>query len=242
VLTRALVFAAGLGTRMRPLTLHTPKALVPVAGKPLLAYALEHFEAAQCSRIVVNSHHLAEQVAAYLKQRPSRAELVRSHEEQLLETGGAVLKALPLLGEAPFFTANSDAIWLDREISALARMRSSYDPERMDALLLLQPLSRVINGAGSADFGLNELGELTRDGDRPYVYTGISVLHPRLLTDRAIRRFSLVDAWFAARRPDGSLARVFGLVHDGDWMPVGTPQELASAEAFLAGRARPPSA
>ncbi len=231
-----MLFAAGLGTRMRPLTEHTPKALIALRGKPLLDYALERFEAAGCERVVVNTHHLAAQVEAHLAAHLSRLEILCSREEVLLETGGGLVKALPLLGAEPFFTANLDTLWFDGPVPALARLRQAFDAQAMDSLLLLQPLERTVGYAGKGDFGLSASGELTRGRERPYVATGLSVLHPRTLAGRAAEPFSLRDVWFAPQRADGSLARIFGLVHDGDWLHVGTPGELAAAERFLAGR------
>jgi N-acetyl-alpha-D-muramate 1-phosphate uridylyltransferase len=236
LLERAILFSAGLGTRMRPLTEHTPKALIELAHKPLLDYALDRFEAAGCTRIVVNTHHLAEQIAAHLARRRSRSEIIRSHEPVLLETGGGAVQALPWLGsEQAFFCANMDTLWFDGPgASAVERMRQAYDPSRMDALLLLQPLSRTVGYGGRGDFGMNQAGELTREGERPYVATGLYALHPRTLAGRRAEPFSMRDVWFAPQRPDGSLARIHGLVHDGDWLHVGTPAELAAAEAFVA--------
>ncbi len=231
-----MLFAAGLGTRMRPLTERTPKALIPLCGKALLDYALERFEAAGCERVVVNTHHLAEQIEAHLAARPTRLEVLCSREDELLETGGGLVKALPWLGSEPFFTANLDTLWFDGPVPALARLREAFDPGAMDALFLLQPLERTVGYAGRGDFGLNAAGELTRAGARPYVATGLTALHPRTLAGRAAEPFSLRDIWFAPARPDGSLARMFGVVHDGDWLHVGTPAELAAAEHFLAQR------
>jgi N-acetyl-alpha-D-muramate 1-phosphate uridylyltransferase len=238
VLNHAILFSAGLGTRMRPLTEHTPKALIRLAGKPLLDYALERFEAAGCTRIVVNTHHLAQQIADHLAARTARAEIVRSHEPVLLETGGGVVQALPWLGtDQAFFCANMDTLWFDgpRE-SAIDRLRARWDPARMDALLLLQPLAHTVGYGGRGDFGLNDAGELTRSDERPYVATGLYVLHPRALVGRPAEPFSMREIWFAPQRPDGSLARIHGLLHDGDWLHVGTPSELEAAEAFLARR------
>lgn len=236
MIERAILFAAGLGTRMRPLTDHKPKALIEVGGKPLLAHALEHFEAAACTRVVVNTHHHANQVADFLAARASPCELVRSHEELLLETGGAVVQARAWLGEAPFFAANTDVLLADRGTPALTRLRHAFDPLAMDALLLLQPRERLRDPRGNADFGINSRGELMRAEQRPYAYTGFQVLHPRLFAQRALAPFSLRDVWFAGRREDGSLARIYGLVHEGDFLPVGTPDELREAERWYASR------
>lgn len=238
MIKHAILFSAGLGTRMRPLTEHTPKALIQLAGKALLDYALERFEAAGCTRIVVNTHHLAEQIAEHLSRRPARAEIIRSHEPVLLETGGGAVQALQWLGrDQAFFCANMDTLWFDGpQESALDRLRAHWDPARMDVLLLLQPLARTVGYAGRGDFGLNADGELTREGERPFVATGLYVLHPRTLAGRNPEPFSMREIWFAPQRVDGSLARVHGLIHDGDWVHVGTPGELAAAEAFMARR------
>lgn len=231
-----MLFAAGLGTRMRPLTEHTPKALIQLADKALIDYALERFEAAGVERVVINTHHLAPQIARHLAQRASRVEILQSHEPVLLETGGGLVKALPLLGTEPLFTANLDTLWLDGDTPALERLRRAYDPTQMDALLLLQPRARTVGYGGGGDFGLNAAGELTRVGERPYVFTGLEVLHPRLLAGCVVEPFSLLKVWFAAQRPDGSLRRIHGMVHDGDWLHVGTPAELAEAQRHMASR------
>lgn len=235
-LQRAMLFAAGLGTRMRPLTEHTPKALIRLRGRTLLDHALDRFEAAGVRRVVINTHHLAAQIDAHLAARQSSMEIVRSHEPLLLETLGGVLAAHSLLGDEPFYTANMDTLWIDGETSALDRLRAAYDATRMDALLLLQPRERTVGFAGPGDFALTPAGELSRSGERAFVYAGVQVLHPRVLAPFAPGPRSLRDVWFAGQRADGTLARMHGLVHDGDWLHVGTPGELAAAEAFLAAR------
>ncbi|MET0340847.1 MAG: nucleotidyltransferase family protein [Polyangiales bacterium] len=231
----AILLSAGLGTRMQPLTATTPKAMLPLGGLPLLEHGLRAFEAAGCTRIVVNTHHHAAQVHAYLASRPARAEVVISHEPVLLESGGGLMQALPLLGDAPFLAANADTVWLDdAEAPAIARLCEAYDPARMDALLLLEPRARATDYAGPGDFGLNDAGELVRGGDRAYVFRGLQVLHPRALAGRTATPFSLREVWRAAERPDRSIARHFGLVHaHGRWLHVGTPDELRAAEATL---------
>ncbi|MDB4991637.1 MAG: mannose-phosphate guanylyltransferase [Myxococcaceae bacterium] len=235
-LKNAMLFAAGLGTRMRPLTEHTPKALIEVAGKTILDYALAHFEAAGCERIVVNTHHLAPQLAEHLARHRGPAEIVRIHEDVLLETGGAVVNALSLLGDEAFYCMNVDMIWRDDGLPALERLQRAYDPSTMDALLLLQPMTRTVSYGGKGDFGLNEHGELTRSADRPYAYASLQAIHPRLFRGRRVEPFSLRDLWFAGQRADGSLARMHGLVHEGDWLHIGTPAELAAADQFLRAR------
>jgi len=236
MLTHAMLFAAGLGTRMRPLTDQTPKALIELDGKPLLEHALARFEAFGVARVVVNTHHLAEPIAAYLARRRSRMEVVRSHEDVLLETGGGVMKARALLGDAPFFCANMDTLWLDGPTPALDRLRDAYDPARMDTLLLLQPRERTVGFAAPGDFGLTNAGVLTRGEARPYVAAGLYVVHPRALAAREVERFSMAEVWLATQQADGSLPGRYGLVHDDDWLHVGTPAELAAASAFLAAR------
>jgi MurNAc alpha-1-phosphate uridylyltransferase len=235
-LRTAMVFAAGLGTRMRPLSERVPKPLLRVADKPLLDYALEHFERAGCTRIVVNSHYLGEQVEQHVGARRSPAQLITSPEDPVLETGGGIVKALPLLGDGPFFSANSDVLWFDREEPALARLRRAFDESRMDALLLLHPVERAVGYRGPGNFDLTPEGWLVRSPAPRYVFTGVQVLHPRLFIGRRAEPFSLRELYQAAEGPDGVLRRMAGLVHDGDWVHVGTPEELREAEAFVAQR------
>ena len=235
----AMLFAAGLGTRMRPLTLSTPKPLVHVGGRPLLDYAIQRFAAFGVSRIVINTHHLAEQVEAHVRAYPCSAELCLSREDPVLETGGGIVQALSLLGDAPFFSANSDTIWVDGLEPALSRLARAYDPERMDALLLLHPRDKAIGYSGPGNFALTEQGQLIRSADSPHVFTGLQVLHPRLFTGRRAEPFSLRDLYAAAEGARGILSRMFGLLHDGDWVHVGTLEELAQAEAYFARTSRP---
>ncbi len=229
-----MLFAAGLGTRMRELTRERPKPLVPLLGKPLLEYALAPFECAGCRRVVVNTHYLGEQVAAYLAQRQGRVEVCLSPEPVLLETGGGVVQALPLLGDAPFVSANSDAFLLDGATPALERLARAFDAARLDAILLLHPLERAIGYNGPGNFDLTEEGLLLRSERPHYVFTGVQILHPRLFAGRKAEPFSLREVYRAAEGEDRVLRRIGGLVHEGEWIHVGTPEELAHAEAFLA--------
>jgi MurNAc alpha-1-phosphate uridylyltransferase len=239
-----MLFAAGLGTRMQPLTAAVPKPLVEIGGRALLDYNLAHFIDFGCERIVINTHYLADQIAAHVARLGAEAktEFRISHEIELLETGGGIVKALPLLGSDPFFSANSDSFWIDGPTPALARMSNSFDAARMDALLLLVPRARAFGYQGAGDFDLHaDTGELTRHGTRPYVFTGLHVFHPQLFAGRAATPFSLRELYRSAEGRDGRLARFYGLVHDADWVHVGTPEELAAAERYLVSLAREPA-
>lgn len=240
----AMLLAAGLGTRLRPLTEHTPKPLIRVGGQALIDHTLARFEAYGCERIVVNTHHHAEQVAAHLAARPRRGEICVSHEPSLLESGGGIVHALPWLGETAFFSANADAFWIDGAVPALERVAAAFDPERMDALLLLVDPAQAVGYSAAGDFDLAGDGQLSRAGRR-LIFTGLQLLHPRLFAaERAeqtrrgeARAFSLRELYARAEGPDGRLSRMFGLVHDADWVHVGAPAELAAAERYLAERA-----
>ena len=190
---------------------------------------------------MVNTHYLAPQIDAHLgrvrAESAAAAEALRvCHEPVLLETGGGIVNALPLLGEAPFFSANSDAFWVDGATPALARMSAALDPERMDALLMLVPQAQAVGYAGRGDFELDAAGVLSRSPSARYVFTGLQILHPRLFAGRAPGPFSLRELYTAALQPDGSLRGMFGLLHDGAWVHVGSAAELVAANAYLAKR------
>jgi MurNAc alpha-1-phosphate uridylyltransferase len=232
-----MLFAAGLGTRLRPLTDETPKALVKLRDRPLIDYSLERLVQAGSERIVVNTHHHAPKLETYLRAHPAGDAIVISHEPQLLETGGGIVQALPLLGPEPFLSVNSDAFCIDGEQPALTRLAQAFDETRMDALLLLVPLAASVGYSGGADFELTAQQTLLRSATPRYVFSGYQVLHPRLFAGRSATPFSLREIYRAAERPDGSLARMQGLVHDAAWVHVGTPDELLAAEQYLADHA-----
>jgi N-acetyl-alpha-D-muramate 1-phosphate uridylyltransferase len=227
---RAMVLAAGLGARMKPLTDRIPKPLVKVGGKALIDYVLERLAAMRVERIVVNVHHLAETLERHLA---GRRDIVISDERgQLLETGGGVVKALPLLGGEPFFLVNSDTIWIDGAKSNLARLAGAFDPARMDALLLLAPAATSVGYSGRGDYAMTSQGRLERRGERdavPFVYAGAAILSPRLFVDAPPAPFSLTRLFDRAE----ASGRLHGLVLDGVWMHVGTPDAIAEAEAAL---------
>ncbi len=232
----AMIMAAGLGTRMRPLTLDKPKPLVEVAGKALLDHILDKVRQAQIGRIVVNVHYLPDQIEQHLAQHARDLDVAISDERELLmETGGGLVKAQPLLDAEPFYCLNSDAIWTEAgEVSALARLAKAWDGERMDALLLVVPRERAFQHSGKGDFFLDGDGRLSRRADHdsaPWVYTGNQLISHRLLRDAPAGPFSTNLLW---DRAIGE-GRLFGLVHHGDWFDIGSPQAIAPTEAALAG-------
>ena len=230
-ITTGMVLSAGLGLRMRPITDTIPKPLVMVAGRCLLDRALDHYAAAGLARAVVNTHHLADQIAAHVAGR-TRPQIALSHEPELLETGGGVLNALPLLGEAPFFVANSDAMWLDGPVPALTRLTRAWNGAVMDALLLVSVIPGTLGYEGRGDFYMDGVGRLKRRLERgiaPFLFTGVQILHPRLFASESPGKWSLNRVYDKALTAE----RLYGLRHDGAWYHVGTPAGLAAVEARL---------
>jgi MurNAc alpha-1-phosphate uridylyltransferase len=231
MITAGMVLSAGLGLRMRPITEAIPKPLVMVAGRCLLDRVLDHYAAAGLARAVVNTHHLADQIKARVAGR-KRPEIALSHEPELLETGGGVLNALPLLGDAPFFVANSDAMWLNGPVPALARLARAWNGAVMDALLLVAVIPGTLGYEGRGDFYMDGVGRLKRRLERgiaPFLFTGVQILHPRLFAGEAPGKFSLNRVYDKALAAE----RLYGLRHDGAWYHVGTPAGLAAVEARL---------
>ena len=228
---RAMILAAGLGERMRPLTDERPKPLIEVRGRALIDAILERLEAAGVAEAVINLHYLGHKIEAHLKDRTS-PRIVFSHESERLETGGGVRKALPLLGEAPFFVINGDVCWLDGCTPALRRLADAWDEARMDALLLLHPTAFAVGYEGRGDFMLGPDGRLRRRGERevaPFVFAGLQILHPGLFEGAPEGSFSLNSLYDKAAARE----RLWGLRHDGEWFHTGTPEQLAEVEAAL---------
>jgi MurNAc alpha-1-phosphate uridylyltransferase len=220
-----MLFAAGFGTRMGNLTRDQPKPLVPVAGKPLLDHALNLRNADIVSHTVVNLHYLGDQIARHLKGQDIALSWER---EQILETGGGLRAALPLLGPGPVMTLNTDAVWTGA--NPLAELAAAWDAAQMDALLLLAPAHRALGHKGSGDFLMDAAGRLTRAKGAPgLVYLGAQILRTEKLAGVAAEAFSLNLLW------DQMIAegRAFGLVHDGGWCDVGQPESIPMAEALL---------
>ena len=231
----AMVMAAGLGKRMRPLTATRPKPLVEVAGKPLIDHVFDRLRAAGVKRAVVNVHYLADALEAHLQRIAGGIEIVVSDERaRLMETGGALVQALPLIGDAPFLCINSDNLWVDGPVDGLKLLASRWDPAVMDALLLMVPLARANNHPGHGDFHLAADGRISgrrRPGRvAPFVWTGVQILHPRLIADAPAGPFSTNLFWDRAIE----VGRAYGQVHQGLWFDVGAPASVGKTEAMLA--------
>lgn len=231
--SNAMVLAAGLGLRMRPLTLDRPKPLIPVLGRTMLDHALDRLETSGVKTAVVNNHYLGGMIEDHLKDRSAPA-IVHSAEAIQLETGGGVKKALPLLGDAPIYTVNADIFWLDGPTPALQRLANHWDPETMDALLLLMATTKSVGYDGPGDFHMDPLGALTRRGEQqlaPFVYAGVQIVKPALFAaDTPDGPFSTNLIWDRAQ----AAGRLYGLAHDGLWFHIGTPEGLKEAEELLA--------
>lgn len=226
-----MVLAAGLSSRMRPLTNGTPKPLVQLAGRALIDHVLDGLAAADIGQVIVNVHYFAEQIERHLQDRAQPRILISDERDRLLDTGGAVKRALPLLGAAAFIVHNSDAVWLDGAESNLECMLAAWDGGRMDALLMLAGVDGSIGYQGRGDFALDGDGRLSRRKEDPvsYVFTGISIAHPRLFDDSPDGAFSLNRLWDDAI----GKGRLYGVVNGGIWMHIGTPQALLEAEKRL---------
>ncbi|MBX3561831.1 MAG: nucleotidyltransferase family protein [Sphingomonas sp.] len=230
----AMVLAAGLGKRMRPLTATRPKPLVEVAGRALIDHALDRLRAAGVAKAVVNVHYLPGAIEAHLKNRVKDIEIAISDErKKLLETGGGLVKALPLIDADPFLVVNSDNLWVDGPVDALKLLASAWDDAKMDALLLLVPLARANCHAGRGDFHMSATGKLRRrkpHGVAPFVYTGIQIVSKRLFEGEVPEGpFSTNLLWDRAI----AAGRCYGAVHQGLWFDVGRPESIRRTEDML---------
>ncbi len=227
----AMVLAAGLGTRMRPLTESLAKPMLPLGGRPLLDHALDRLAAAGVERVVVNAHWRAERLATHLAARKSAPAVVVREEPALLDTGGSVTAALAELGPDPFFVVNGDAFWLDGPVPALSRVAAAWTDE-LDAVLLVHRSFQVHADVGDGDFAIDPWGAVRRPKEReivPYVFAGIQLLAPRLFEGAPLGAFSMNVLWDRAIEA----GRVRAVVHDGLWFHLSTPPDLADAEAQL---------
>jgi MurNAc alpha-1-phosphate uridylyltransferase len=230
---RAMIMAAGLGQRMRPLTNGKPKPLVQVLGKPLIDYGLERLSEVGCDLAVVNVHYLPDQIEAWAMNRASPRIVISDERAEILDTGGGIVKALSLLGDEPFFVVNSDSIWIDKGSPALERLIAHWDDARMDCLLLLCHPKRTIGYDGHGDFLTDADGRITgrfKSGETGLAYIGAYLVHPRLFADVRLSKFSMNLLW------DRAIAerRLYGIEHEGQWLHVGTPDAIPLAEDAIA--------
>lgn len=227
----AMVFAAGLGTRMRPLTDQTPKPLVRVAGRALIDYALDDFAKAGVETAIVNVHHLADQIESHLSARRDPQIVISDERELLLDQGGGIRKVLPLLGEDPFYICNTDAFWFDAPRSNALSLAEVFDPDRMDAALLLSPTQGSVGVDWAGDFDLSAEGRIIRrEGPKPYVYSGVGLIKPQLFVHETRDVFKLAPLLFQAAEK----GRLFGVVAEGLWLHVGTVAAIGEAEEAIA--------
>jgi MurNAc alpha-1-phosphate uridylyltransferase len=228
----AMILAAGLGKRMRPLTATQPKPLVRVSGKALIDHSLDHLAEAGVARAVVNVHYLADALEAHLAQRAAPPEIAISDERKLLlDTGGGMVKALARLPD-PFFCLNSDTIWLDGPRDVFRELSGAWDQARMDALLLVASHARAFNYRGKGDFHLDPVGRISRRRSgriAPFIYTGVQLVSHRLLRDMPEGPFGTMMAWERAMEE----GRLYGISHNGLWFEVGEPSAIAPTEAWL---------
>jgi N-acetyl-alpha-D-muramate 1-phosphate uridylyltransferase len=232
--TRALVLAAGLGQRMRPLTNGVPKPLVRLGGRPLIDHVLDRLAGAGIAEAVVNVHYLPGLIEAHLAGRTAPRITISDEREQLLDTGGAVKKTLHLLGPGGFLVHNSDSVWIEDQGATLTRMIDAWNPDAMDSLLLLAPAASSLGYSGRGDFSIGETGEIRRrrkDETVPYVFAGVSINHPRLFADCPEGAFSINLMWDRAI----GAGRLASICLDGTWMHIGTPDALEDAERRLDG-------
>jgi MurNAc alpha-1-phosphate uridylyltransferase len=233
----AMVLAAGLGKRMRPITATMPKPMVEIAGKALIDHGLDRLTEAGLGRAVVNVHYLADMLEAHLARRTEPEIVISDERAKLLETGGGIVKALPLLGSDPFLLLNSDSLWIEGPRSNILRMMQAWDPEAMDILLLLASTATSLGYDGLGDFSMDPRGHLKRRRERqltPFVYSGVAILKPALFQDVPEGSFSLNLLFDRAEAAE----RLFGLRLDGQWLHVGTPEAVGQANERIVLSAR----
>lgn len=231
-----MVFAAGLGTRMRPVTDRIPKPLVNVGGKAMLDHMLDRLAEAQVTRAVVNVHHLADQIEAHVKGRTRPQVIISDERAKLLDQGGGIRKALPIIGDQPFFVCNTDAVWIEGPQAALESMMAAWNAEDMDALLLVASTANSVGVDWPGDFHMSADGRLTKRAEREvaaFVYAGVGILKPELFEAAEQEVFRLAPYFFEAARQ----GRLYGVRLGGRWLHVGTPAAIDEAERAYAAPA-----
>jgi N-acetyl-alpha-D-muramate 1-phosphate uridylyltransferase len=230
----AMVLAAGLGTRMRPLTLERPKALVEVGGRPLIDHVLDRLAAAGVRRAVVNVHAFADQMEAHLRHRPDLEIVISDERAGLLETGGGLKAARSLLGDEPILVANIDTIWTEGPLPAIEKLVGAWNAAEMDDVLLLAPIDECLGFDGPGDFYRDAEGRLDHRGEResaPFAYAGVHLMDPRPIVGWPDEAHGIFSHWMKM----AAAGRLHGVVMDGVWMHVGDPTARVAAEARLAG-------
>jgi len=235
-ITRGFILAAGLGSRMRPLTDICPKPLLKVQGKPIIDYALDSLKQAGVTDVIVNVCYLGEMIEEHLKHRTD-INITISHEEERLETGGGVKKELGFFNDQPFYVLNGDVIWMNGSVPVLQRLAHNWDSATMDLMLLLYPKDKLsdFTGAGDYNFDTKNTGIIKHRGSQDsasYVFAGPRIVHPRIFENSPECAFSFIELFHKADRS----RRLYGAVHDGEWYHLGTPEELAQTEAILKER------
>lgn len=232
----AMLFAAGFGKRMLPITETTPKPLVKVAGKPLIDYGISTLKQAGVKNIVVNTHHLSDKIATYIKNLNDNS-IIISHEKEILETGGGIVNALPLLGDEPIFTLNSDIILMSDKEPALKSLCDLWDPKKMDALMLVVPLAKTVGYDGNGDFNLTKDGRIIKPNAKSfdYVFTGAMIIKTSIFKTVAKKPFSVFKDFLYKNnlQEDGSLKNVYGTIHNQKWLHIGTKEGINLAETAL---------
>jgi MurNAc alpha-1-phosphate uridylyltransferase len=232
-ITRAMIMAAGYGTRMRPLTNTLPKPLVKVRGKALIDHVIDRLIAVGVKTIVVNIHYMGDQIAAHLKKRKDAEFIISDETDALLDSGGGIFKALPHFKGEPFFHANADTVWVEGASHALPRLMAAWEPERMDALMLLASTVTTVCYDGRGDFMMDADGRLSRVPEgrvSPFVWMSMEILHPRLFDGVTETKFSINPLWNKAI----AKGRLFGQRLDGVWMHIDRPDAVTKSEEFLA--------
>ena len=227
MINSAMILAAGLGTRMMPLTTDRPKAMVAVKGRPLIDYIIDNLHQHGVKHILVNVHYKKDIFIQHLKSHPLSQIITISEEETLLETGGGIVNALSFFNNQPFFCINCDSLWLNGCQNTLLRLQNAFDPAKMDGLLLLSPTVKLKNDYSMGDFFLNQNGILRRRKKQevsPYLYTGIQIINPVMLSKQVVRPFSLNIVYNQLL----SQNRLYGIVHDGIWHHISTPSDVVA--------------
>lgn len=232
----AFIVAAGKGTRMAPLTDTIPKPLVPIAGRPTLDYIFEHLRETKVKRVTVNTHHHPQRIRDYLKTI-SNFEITESYEEDLLETGGGLKKALPTLGTNPIFMINGDAFWTNGPTGPiLPQLEAKFDADKMDILLLLIPITRMILTEGVGDYDVSPNGKIIRNRTKQgtHMFTGIRILNPEIMANVPEGKYSFLQQMDEAE----AKGRLYGMIHDGEWHHISTPADLKKVDDSFVGALR----